>query len=250
MISVIIPCHNQAQYLRAAMESVLVQIRGDHEIVVVNDGSTDGTSDVVNSVIAENPGRDIRLVEQDQAGLSAARNAGIASCDSEYILPLDADDFLNPTYLAQSVVLLENGSADIVASGRLNFGMACALVMQHEIDPNLLAVANVVPYCSVYRRACWKKVGGYPVNYPRMGYEDWEFWLKCAIAGFRFSTVSEVLWNYRVRENSMASGAVEDDEYLRARMITRNPTHYAVESIERAYQLVESEETQCEMSVG
>lgn len=239
MISVIIPCHNQAKYLRGAMESVLVQVRGDHEIVVVNDGSTDGTSDVARSVIDENPDRAVRLIEQGQAGLSAARNTGIESCESEYILPLDADDFLNPTYLAQTIPLLEAGSADIVAAGRLNFGLTCQLVLQPEIEPNLLPVVNVLGYCSIYRKSCWEKVDGYPQNYPRMGYEDWEFWLKCAEAECRFAVVQEILWNYRVREGSMAAGALEDDEYLRARMITRNPGHYSVESIERAYKTLE-----------
>lgn len=243
MISVVIPCHNHGRYLRTAIDSVLVQSRGDHEILIVDDHSEDDTVEVSGSAIEENPGRAIKYLPLHASrGLSAARNFAIEHhAAGEYILPLDADDFLHPSYLAETVPLLDDNKADIVAADRINFGLHCAPVRPGKPNPDMFPLINQIGYCSVYRKSCWEKVGGYPINYPRMGYEDWEFWLRCAMAGFRFECVPKVLWHYRDRPKSMAKTALGDDEYLMARMITRLPQNYSMESIERAFKIVDRE---------
>ncbi len=235
MISVIIPCHNHAKYLRTAVDSVLVQTRGDHEIIIVNDASEDNTHGLALEIIEENPGRQIDLWDMDEnVGLSVARNTGIAKAKGEYILPLDADDFLHPMFLAMASVPLDKDEADIVSAGRINFGRVVQSVPACKVDPNLLPVLNQLGYCSIYRRECWEKTGGYPKNYPQMGYEDWEFWIKCAKYDYTFAAIPEYLWFYRLRPNSMAQAAAQNHQFLVSRIIQRHPELYAPDTVERA----------------
>jgi len=100
-ISVIIPAHNAGQYIERAIQSVLKQTRATDEIIVVDDGSTDGTAETVRR-FADN----VKLIQQDKAGVSATRNAGIREATCEWIAFLDADDEWLPDYLKMQAELL------------------------------------------------------------------------------------------------------------------------------------------------
>jgi len=101
LVSVVIPCYNQAHFLGEAIESVLAQSYPNFEIIVVDDGSTDDTSEVARRY----PG--VRLVRQENKGLSGARNAGLAHSEEEYVVFLDADDRLLPDALETVLEHLE-----------------------------------------------------------------------------------------------------------------------------------------------
>src|ERR671911_2120937 len=101
LVSVVIPCYNQAHFLGEAIESVLAQSYPRFEIIVVDDGSTDDTS----KVAARYPG--VRYVYQNNQGVSAARNSGLARSEGEYVVFLDADDRLLPEALETGLKCLE-----------------------------------------------------------------------------------------------------------------------------------------------
>lgn len=238
--SVIIPCHNHGRFLEHAATSVVVQTRGDWELVIVNDASTDNTASVAQAIVEENPGLAIKVITTDkQSGLGAARNLGIDNSEGEYILPLDADDFLNPAYLSLVCGPLDEGKADIVSCGRRNFGLNNAHVNIDPIVLDLLPLNNLLAYCSMFKRRCWKEVGGYPDNFGREGMEDWEFWMRCSLAKFRFVNVPQILWYHRELPGSMAKKALDDEEYLKARIVTRLPQMYSQASIKRAFAIIE-----------
>ena len=98
LVSIIIPCYNQAQYLAEALESVLNQTHQVWECIIVNDGSPDNTEEVAMEWCKKDTR--ITYLKKANAGLSAARNSGIAIAQAEFILPLDADDKLGYNYIS------------------------------------------------------------------------------------------------------------------------------------------------------
>ncbi|NTU71291.1 MAG: glycosyltransferase family 2 protein [Coriobacteriia bacterium] len=201
-VSVVIPCYNQANYLPDAIESALNQTYHDVEVVVVNDGSPDDTSEVARRY------PQVVLVEQENAGLSAARNAGIRAASGQYILPLDADDMIDSTYCEKAVPLFTTG-VGIVRAYQQNFGddnQAYAL-------PEVKTVYDILPRnaiccASMFRRDLWEKVGGFDENM-KSGYEDWEFWIRILAKKKQVRTIPEVLFYYRKHGRSMVDDAVE-----------------------------------------
>ncbi len=112
--SVIIPLYNKAPYVRKALESVFAQTYTDYELIVVDDGSTDDSAEIAEEVLQEAaPHRPIassphRLLKQTNAGVSAARNTGVAASTGDYVAFLDADDWWDPTYLERMAQLIED----------------------------------------------------------------------------------------------------------------------------------------------
>lgn len=110
LLSVVIPVYNVAQYLRGCVDSVLSQKYEDYEIILVDDGSTDGISGAMCDQIAANaPGR-IRVIHQENRGLGGARNTGLENARGEYLLFLDSDDTLTPNALPRLGAAAESGA--------------------------------------------------------------------------------------------------------------------------------------------
>jgi len=203
IVSVVIPCYQQAEYLAEAVESVVGQTFADWEIVIVDDGSPDDTAGVAATLIAAHPDRRIRLLRQPNAGLAAARNAGISASDGRYILPLDADDILMPEMLAKTVELLEAEPRLAIAyTDQRQFGAASRVVRTADWDTDLQRRRNLFAATALFRREVWDAVGGYDPAM-RRGYEDWDFWLGAAERGFVGRRIPEALFGYRIKASSM-----------------------------------------------
>jgi glycosyltransferase involved in cell wall biosynthesis len=102
-VSVIIPAFNAAAYIRKSVESVLAQTYQNFEVIVIDDGSTDGTAEIVKSFVDKR----IKYFYQENKGLSGARNAGFGLSSGEYLIFLDSDDLLEPACLEKSVAFLD-----------------------------------------------------------------------------------------------------------------------------------------------
>lgn len=199
-ISVIIPTHNQAQTIGETVQSVLDQIRKADEIVVVNDGSKDGSSSIAKSY-------GIKVIDQVNKGLSAARNTGIMNATGEYILFLDSDDVLLPNCLeVLEKKALETG-ADIIAPSFKEFGVRDREVIIDYI-PTLedFKSANRIGYFSMIKREALLECGGYS---PKMvwGWEDFAIWFDLLSRGKKLVTIPEILIMYRTKNNSMIQSA-------------------------------------------
>lgn len=106
MISVVIPLYNKEKSITKTLQSVLAQTYTDYEILVVDDGSTDASAEVVRIVMDQT--NKIRLLQKRNGGVSSARNYGIRNANSEYIALLDGDDLWEPTFLEEQVKLIHN----------------------------------------------------------------------------------------------------------------------------------------------
>lgn len=108
MISIVIPLYNKAQSITRTLDSVISQTFTDYEIIVVNDGSTDGSGDVVEQYAANHPQTRFHLIHKENGGVSSARNAGIWAAFSEYIALLDGDDYWDKSFLEEQLKLIED----------------------------------------------------------------------------------------------------------------------------------------------
>jgi len=231
-VSVVVPCWKQAEYLPFVVSSVALQTYQDWELIVVDDGSPDGAADAVRRLAASLPQRRIRLLTQPNSGLANARNAGIQAARGEYILPLDADDALDPSFLERTVAALDGNPAAALAYTDVTVFGARDGVWEtaRQLDPAHLKAENGLPYCSLYRREVWERIGGYRANMSA-GYEDWDFWLAAALQGFQGLHLPEPLLYYREKPASMLVSARQHDGSLRARMRLNNPGAFSPEEL-------------------
>ena len=170
-VSVVVPCYNQARFLGEAIESVLSQGYTDFEIIVVDDGSKDGTQEVAAGYAKENSR--VRLISQENRGLAAARNRGLAEARGEYAVFLDSDDRLVGGALEVGVMELEahpecafvSGICrKITADGSVVPGWEQFRVMD---DPYLELLRSCPVYVPavMYRRCVFDAVGGFDTSY-------------------------------------------------------------------------------------
>ena len=211
-VSVIIPCYNLGAYLHEALGSVRAQTFRDYDVLVVDDGSTDQDT---ATVLAELASAGIRLLRTDNHGLSAARNAGIASTTGELVCCLDADDRLAPQWLERGVELLDASPDLSFASHWLRtFGDESWVWQPVRSDLAALLDVNTLNGAALIRRDAVLAVRGFDESM-RDGCEDWEFWIRMTEAGYRGAIIPEVLYEYRRRPESMSRQMNQDAAHLR-----------------------------------
>lgn len=199
LISVVVPCYNQAQYLDECLQSVLDQTYTDWECIIVNDGSPDNTEDVAKNWVE----KDTRFIylSKENGGLSSARNAGIEIAKGEWILPLDADDKIGDKYLELAEKEFEKDYTVIYCEAEL-FGNEIGKWHLPEFSLENLAKKNCIFCSAFYKKEDWKKVNGYDINMI-YGLEDYEFWISLLKNKNTVKKLPQTLFYYRVKENSM-----------------------------------------------
>jgi glycosyltransferase involved in cell wall biosynthesis len=200
-VSVVVPCYNSLPYLPETVASILAQDFGDLEVVLVDDG---GTDDLAGWVAQQDDPR-IRLIRQENAGPSAARNTGIEAARGELVAFLDSDDTWEPQYLSKLVACFDDervglaysGWDVIDAEGRPN-GRATVSTWEGDVWERFVTRNPVACSGAVVRRRVFDDVGGFAVNRDRfpIDVEDWEMWVRIA-ASYRVAVVPEVLAHHR-----------------------------------------------------
>lgn len=199
-VSIIMPCYNQGKYVREAIESVLHQTYKNIEIVCVNDASLDNSNDIIQNILSElNPDNFIYINHKENKGVITTRNEAIEIATGEYILPLDADDTIEPTYVEKAVNILdENPDVGIVYCWVNNFwkDSKSQISKWKDFDISKELFLNSIVNTSMYRKSDFLLVGGYK-SYMNKGWEDWDLWLSIIEKGFKAHLIKEVLFNYR-----------------------------------------------------
>jgi len=199
IVSVIMPCFNQGQFIEEAVESVIAQTFAPVEIIVINDGSTD---EETVRLLKHYQKPNMSVIHTENQGPSAARNIGIQQAKGQYILPVDADDRIAPTYLEKAVPILESQpDVGIVSTQAELFGEKTgSFDLPPYQFPDIL-LGNMIFNSSLYRKVDWEKVGGYNKNMV-WGWEDYDFWLAILELGTEVFCIPEVLYFHREVANS------------------------------------------------
>ncbi|PSB52488.1 glycosyl transferase [filamentous cyanobacterium Phorm 6] len=207
-VSVIIPAYNCERYISIAVESAIEQTYQDWEIIVIDDGSTDNTRQILE------PYRDvIQYVYQENQGAAMARNRACELAKGEFLAFLDADDFFLPEKLAKQIACFEaDPSLGMVQNGWLmvdETGKDICASLPWEAAPNLdletfVVYKNVRPSAMMLRREWWERLGGFDPRFPPT--EDLDFALRLALKGCKCVWLKEILTCYRQHDQNLMSG--------------------------------------------
>lgn len=211
-VDVLIPAFNAAHFLPGAIESVLAQTEADWHIVIVDDGSTDNTREVVSAYV-DRLGDQLTYLYQENRGLPAARNAGIRVSSAPLIALLDADDLWLPNRLADTLPLFESDpQTGLTYGGVVRFREAGEVLDtfrgnrrngQGLVAREIFTRQIELPCPTVtFRRSCLDRVGYFDETLRAT--EDRDLWLRIA-QQFHIGFVPKVLARYRVSENSMSA---------------------------------------------
>jgi glycosyltransferase involved in cell wall biosynthesis len=218
-VSIVIPSYNLGVFLRETVESIeAARTPSLREVIIVDDGSTD--PDTIN-VLKELESA-YTVLRQPNRGLGAARNAGIGVATGEFILPVDSDNRIRKPYLEKAPVLLgRDPGVGVVYAHAEYIGDRSGLWSVPEFDLARLVDANFIDACALFRKRVWEDIGGYDEHPPHLGWEDWDFWLRAAVKGWRFVRLDEVAWEYRVRSGSMLTEANRHDKVMDDYLFTK-----------------------------
>lgn len=214
-VSVVIPVFNMRSWLAQAVDAALAQTVAV-EVVIVDDGSTDGSGEVAAAY-----GSRVRCVRQDNRGLSAARNTGIAESTGEFLQFLDADDRILPEKVASALAVFDAApETGLVYSGCRFVDEDDHVLPQHgwardegAVLPRLVLGNLINPHCALVRRSLVERAGGFDESLTSV--EDWDLWLRVTRDGALWRCVDLPLAEYRVRATGMHQNV---DRMLRNRL--------------------------------
>jgi glycosyltransferase involved in cell wall biosynthesis len=210
-ISVITPAHNTAEFIDSAIRSALTQTVADLEVIVIDDGSTDATGEVADVCRAADDR--VRILRNpNPLGVSAARNRAMAAARGQFFAFLDSDDEWMPTFLEVQLEAFREFSDAAVVNGN-------ALNLRGPLDgrpfrppttrPRRISLLEMLEHedalsiMSVFRREVFETIGGFDQSL--VTNEDYEFWLRAAVAGFVFVQTPQPLVRYRRRADSASA---------------------------------------------
>ena len=180
-----------------AVQSLLAQSLVPDEIIIIDDGSTEPET---LAVLEKSSWPKTRVIRQDNAGVSAARNAGISDSKGDYIVNLDSDDRFDPTFLEKASQILDSDEkVGAVGSWVEVFGSRTGTWKPVGGTTADFLSENQCTSNNLFRRTFWEKTGGFDETMKK-GFEDWEFWLHGTSLGWSVSIIPEVLTFYRKKD--------------------------------------------------
>lgn len=200
VISIIVPCFNQGEFLEETLTSIFAQSYQNWECVIVNDGSSDQTEEIALTWCQ----KDVRFIYYPQAnqGVSVARNNGINKSSGLYILPLDADDIIHEHYLAQAILAFENNqNLKLVYCNCRKFGLENESLNLRKYNYKDLLLDNMIFCSAMFKKADFDKTDGYDKDMHN-GLEDWEFWIRFLDDKSQVLKLDQEYFFYRIRAHS------------------------------------------------
>lgn len=200
LVSIIVPCYKQAQYLEDALNSVASQSYSNWECIIVNDGSPDNTEVIAQKWTTKDP-RFI-YIKLDNSGVCAARNTAIEKAKGEFILPLDADDRIGKEYVAKALEAFKNDIKLKVVYCKVEFfGDKKGVWELPDFSLVNLSRCNMIVCSAMYKKSEWHRIGGYDTEMI-FGIEDWEFWISILKVGGGVKRLDYIGFYYRIKIKS------------------------------------------------
>jgi glycosyltransferase involved in cell wall biosynthesis len=214
LVSVIIPCYNCKDYIRETVESVLRQTYKNFEIILIDDGSTDGLFEACEDFFHVN---NVMYIHKENGGPASARNLGIAKSNGEFIAFLDSDDLWSPNKLEKQTAALVAGDCKLAYTKRAEFLsekgtgehiMPNAACYSGDVFERLL-LGNFITNSSVMiKREVLNDVGLFREDNDFFAIEDYQLWLRIA-AKYNLCFIDELLIFYRLHQNQISKSSVK-----------------------------------------
>ena len=242
LVSIVIPVYNSERYLEETIASAEQQDYERIEIIIVNNCSdSPDTLQALDKLRAK-----YKVVDSEKKGLSIARNDGIRSSEGSFILPLDSDDIIAPTFVSECITMFEeNPGLTVVRTSVKLFGAKSGILEFAEYSFSLLLARNLMVATSMFKKEDWEKVNGYDPDF-KSAFEDWEFWISVLKDGGTVGTIKKPLFHYRIqRDSMMRSTKMEELRKVRKKLWEKHKALYGkyymdpVDSFEYLY-MVES----------
>lgn len=196
-ISIISACFNHGKFINEMLESVYKQTFEDYEIIIVNDGSTDNTAEILQSITHEK----VKIIHTENHGPAEARNTAIKHARAPIIMNLDADDKIASDLLEKAYKTFRSGpNIGIVYSDTEFFGAKSGNFDIAEYSLETMLFDNRIISMAFFKKEDWGLVGGYSGEL-MYGLEDWDFWLLIIELGRKVVKIPEKLVYYRTYEN-------------------------------------------------
>lgn len=202
VISVVMPVYNGGAFLQPAIDSILSQTFPDFELIVIDDGSTDATPDVLARAVSAD--KRVRVLSDGRRGLVGALNAGLAAARAPLVARMDADDLSRPDRFALQVAFLRDNPDVGVVGGQMAYidhrgqqiGRPTSLATEsEEIERNLLQGHSVIAHATIFaRREILAEIGGYRHAYKSA--EDLDLWLRI-VGRAKLASLDKVIYDYR-----------------------------------------------------
>lgn len=215
-LSVIIPCLNMAATLKRAIDSALYQA---DEVVVVDDGSTDNTAAVLDSIEHR---KLKRIVHSNNQGVVAARNAAIRETDTDWIIPLDADDYLADNILP--ILRVSVDSRTFAYGDWLELEEGGQYPVPKKAPPiEMIDRKNIAKATFIFSRSMYDEVSGYDSDFEAIGAEDWAFMVALLEAGFKGVHTGTPIYHYQSATGGRAALARQHETEILALMRAKYP---------------------------
>lgn len=230
LVSVIVPCYNQAQYLSEALQSILDQTYTNWECIIVNDGSPDATHEIAQQWVAQ----DFRFkyIYQENKGVSSARNLGLEYALGEFIQFLDSDDILEKDKIMLSLNSLQNNNYDLIITNFKTFSSDSSLALEHPnfLKSNFLNFEsilyewglnfNIPIHCGLFLASFFED---FEFSNDLKGNEDWMMWLCFFKKKTLVCFIDKPLVYYRSHEGSATKNlTIMNDSYIEVIKLIRN----------------------------
>ena len=220
VISIIVPCYNQAAHLSETLQSVFEQEYRDWECIIVNDGSADNSEEIALTWVKKD--NRFRYYPKKNTGVSDTRNFAIREAKGEFILPLDGDDRISPQYLKEGLeIFRKHPDTKLVYCNTILFGSLNKKVDSPRFNFENLLFNNYIFCSAIFRRSDFLETNGYNTNMVE-GLEDWDFWISFLNEEDQVFKLDGYHFFYRIKEVSRSTSIDNDKNRKLLRQIFNN----------------------------